>query len=239
MSNDNRRQPMSEAEMIQGLLKPTIPMSPVFAGFRETTTNLSNFIVDMFVNTFKINECDHCVMFPIRDKANKIVDFELWIYFDTKRGAQSGHPTITRIGNKNKGAQVGNSGKIDLRGYVGAKMCNGGFQLSDEFKTVFGTISELDDDNRIIVQADPHFPQVATIKCDFFKVIELCLGISPKDNYDFSIIGCDPVNSRNGDSIDYMLTIVKEISTNGNRRGKTGIDYSISDMRKVRNANKR
>ena len=46
--------------------------------------------------------------------------------------------------------------------------------MSNEFKALFGTISELDDDNRIIVQADPHFPQVATIKCDFFKVIEMC-----------------------------------------------------------------
>lgn len=236
MSNDNTRRPMSEAELINGLTKPTIPINPMGAMFKETTTNLANFVVDMFANTFGITECDHCVMFPIRNKANQIVDFDLYIYFDTKRGGAN--PTITRISNKGKAQNAGN-GKLDLRGFVGAKMTNGGFKMSDEFKAVFGTVSELDDENRIIVQADPHFPQVATIKCDFFKVIEMCLGISPKDNYDFSIIGCDPVNNRNGDSIDYMLTIVKEINMNGNRRGKTGIDYSISDMKKVRNANKR
>lgn len=230
MNENNKSQSVkTETDLITGLCRPNIPISPTGAIYRETTANIARFVVDMLANSFKIHEADHVFMYPIKDKSNRIVDFNLLIYFDTRRGGNN--PNISRV-NGNKKQTSDN--RPDLMAIAGTRFSNGGFQLSEHFKKVITPIAITQDGN-IVVKADPNHSFVGVIECDFFKVIELCLGITSTDNYDFSIIGCDQVRGTN-EGLDYFLTFTKEISDNVNRKGRGGIDYSVSDMRTIKNA---
>ena len=232
MNQNNKSQPVkTQADLIQGLYQVSIPINPTGAIYRESTSQLANFIVDMLANTFHLTEADHAFMYPVKDKTGRIVDFQLHISFDTRNGGQN--PNISRVTGKNNKQTSGN--KPDLMAIAGARFTNGGFRLSDDFKKTMSSIAITQDGN-IVVNADPAYDFIGVVECDFFKVIGLCLGIKSSDNYDFSIVSCDPVKVAGEVSLDYMLTITKEITDNVSRRGKKGIDYSMSDMRMLRNS---
>lgn len=239
MSNyENRnKKPMTPQELLEGITKPNIPIDPFGALYRERSSTLSGMIVDMFVNTFKIVETDHILMYPISDKAGRVRDFGLSIFFDTRRGGQNWG--IRKLNTNQKSSHY-SAGGADLRGILGNRMSDGGFELSDQFKKVFAPIAEKNDDGNIIIETDPNYNFVGVIRCDFFEVIGLCLGIVPSDNYDFAIVDCKGMNvDSNGLASDYLLTFTKEISlNNAHRRGKNGIDYSRADTRIMKNANR-
>ena len=225
------RKPITQQDLIAGLTKPVIPIAPTGAIYKESTSSLANKIVDMFVNNFGIIECDHVFMYPVQDKAGRIVDFNLTMYFDTTRGGANS--TITRASGP-KAASIGN-GRADLRGLVGAKLSNGGFNITQTFKEKIGAVAELDNDNRIVIKADPDYNKIACVECNFFKIIGLCLGVSSDDNYDFSIIDCTPFRN-SADNLDYNLVLTKEISAQDRRRGRNGINYEYADRRNMRAA---
>ena len=219
-------------DLIAGLSKPTIPIAPFGALYRETTTSLANKIVDLLSNNFGIIETDHVFMYPVTDKNNRIVDFDMYIYFNTRNSAKTGRPAgITRITN-NK-ATRGNDGRVDLSGLVGGNFGNGGFRMEDNFKKVIGSLAVLNNDGNIVVQADREHNFIAVIRCDFFKAIGLCLGITSDDNYDFSVIDCQAFRN-NAENLDYTIVFTKEISMNNRRRGKDGINYEYADRRNMK-----
>lgn len=216
--------------LVQGCLQTAIPIAPIGAIYRETTTSIANKVVDMLNNTFGIIEADHVFMYPVSDKTGRIVDFNMVIYFNCANN-RGGNYTIRRMNGK---ANNYNGGRLDLTGLAGAQMGNGGFEMTPDFKKRIASIACLDDNNNIVVKPDPNHNMVAVIQCDFFKVIALCLGISPDDNYDFSILDCQPFRN-NADSLDFTLIFTKEIRTENRRRGKDGINYEYSDRRNMKN----
>lgn len=227
----NEQKVKTEKDLILGLSRPVIPINPVAAEYRETTSTLCQFIVDMFANSFKIAETDHAFVYPVRNKQNQIVGFNLNLYFNTRGNNQN--KNIWRV----SGAKAqNNNGRPDLMALAGARMSDGGFKMSDTFKQIMCPISA-GGDNKIEVKADINNRDVAVIECDFFAVLAMCLDIKSDDNYDFTILSCDPV--RDGqDSLDYLLSFRKEISGN-NRKGKRGYDYADSDRYAMRTNGRR
>lgn len=233
-NNRGFRVPMTEDELLRGLDQTTIPLRRVGSEFEGTTSVIASQIVDMMNNTYRIQECDHTFMYPVRNEKGHICDFDLYLYFNTKGGTN-----IKRAGSKGQRTNTNGNGGVDLRDFLGGKSSTGGFVLNDTFKTVIGSIAILDDDDRIVVEAEKDNPNSAVVKCDFFKVVALVLGIEHDDPYDFNIISCSPINNGGREALDYNLSIIKRISMNQNRRGRQGFDYSSSDLRRMRAANSR
>ena len=217
--------------LVDNLNSTAIPITPVGAIFRETTQTLARFVVDWLNNTCKISEADHVLMYPIYDKSNKIVDFDMVCYFNTKNSMNSKNRMISKVYSGK--ATRNNAGRADLASLLGQNTSTGGFNMTNEFKTLVGSIAELNNDGNLIIRADRTYPFVAVIKLDFFKVISLLLGITDEDNYNFSVMNCDPV--ANNDSMDYSLLIAKFIDINNNRRGNHGVNYTSSDRQMITN----
>lgn len=219
--------------LVDKLTETAAPMAPVGALFRENTQTLANSVVDWLNNNCKIVEADHVIMYPKYDKQNNIFDFDMYCYFNTKNSANSKTQMISKIyGGKVTRNNVGRANLADL---VGQNTITGGFNMTTQFKTIVGSIADLNNDGNLIINADRQYPFIAIIKLDFFKVIGLLLAITDDDNFNFSIYDCKPVT--NGDNMDYSLLIAKYIDiNNSSRRGKNGkINYTNSDRRMINN----
>ena len=238
MANQQQGRLAREEDLIAGLRDVSIPMSPSGVLFKETTSSLSNKICDLFARTLNIPECDHVVMIPIEDeKTRSIIDFALVVSFDITRGNQYGN--IRKLSGKKQAYNMG-GGKQDLRPLAGTRMTNGGYTTSDAFKKAFASLAKKDNDGNIIIRTEETDQRVAVIECDFFKVLEIALGITSDDHYNFAIADCQPINSGNGRSLDYSLLILKEIDDGvSNRRGKSGINYEFADVKYARKFNSR
>ena len=220
--------------LVDKLTETAIPIAPVGAMFRENTQRMAKFVVDWLNNTCNIVEADHVIMYPKYDKQNNIVDFDMYCYFNTKNSATNKNAMITKIYNGK--ATRNNVGRANLADLIGQNTSTGGFSMTNQFKSLVGSIADLNNDGNIIIRADRQYPFVATIKLDFFKVISLLLGITDEDNFNFTVMSCDPITN-GGDNMDYSLLIAKFIDiNNSNRRGKNGkINYAYSDRQMITN----
>lgn len=234
--NETMSRPLTQQERIEGLDKTNIPLTKSGTYFVETTTNLANKIVDMMVNTYGITECDHVFMHPVKSKDGRVVDFQLYMYFNTNRSRGSQTWSIRRFGGDNKGNRardLGN-GRVDLSGAFGTKTSNGGFELSESFKKTVGAVAVLNDNRQIVVRADKKDRSIGIVECNFFDILAMCLDIKTDDPFDFAIVECTPASGGRNSDLDYELQIIKHLTKNGQRRGKSGVNYEFRDRELLR-----
>ena len=226
----NERQNVGTNDATKKLSETAISMNPVGAIFRESSSKLASKIVNLFVDTYGIKETDHVCMYPVKDKSGRIKDFEMVMYFNV-RGNQAGKANIWRV-SKNGKAQSDDSGRINFAPMLGAKLTNGGFQISDEFRKIFSVIAYLDENNRIMIDAIDGHPDIACVRLYFFDVIAICLGIGSNDPVNPTIVDCVP--DRNNDSPnEYIITLGKIISGDGKSR-RRGVNYDNIDSNIIR-----
>ena len=235
-ANNNKTAEETKLSQIDRLVKPVIPVDPIGAIYRITTTKLADHAVDLINNTLGIEELDHIFISPEFDENGKIADFIAAAGFNTSRNTKEW--SIRRLGKSSAGNNNSKDGRIDLLPFLGSRTSTGGFEMSGRFKEVFGAIAETNNNGDITVKAGERDPRMAIVDLDFFKLVGLCFGVQQKDNFDFSIEQCRAVRNESSNT-EYVLEVKKYISHNNSSRGKSGMDYTAMDQQYRRKANRR
>lgn len=205
----------------------TIPMSMTGVVIKDTTNSLADKIVNMFAGEFDIPELEHCLFYPVYDKAGELVDFDAVLYFNTNAGNK-----FKNISKAGSGAGRTNDGRVNLMALAGSRTATGVFDINDKFRKTFAPVANTDRDGNIIIKAVPESANIAVVECNFFRLLALCLGISSNDPFDFTVAECYPLNNNHG-SPDFGLVIVKEMIVGQNRRVKSGTNYAALDNKRI------
>lgn len=224
--NFNRNQ-FDPQSAIESLMETNIPLNIKGSLWTITTPKLQKEITDMIADTMSIPEIDQVFLWPVRGKSGQVEDFNMIAYFVCD---QNGNGNITRLTQSRPGVSRNSKGNVSLMGAVYNKAQDGNYRISDHFKKKIGAIAILDDDDNIIVKADPDGDKrVAVVELDFWKVLSMVLAIDPDSNLDFEITDCQPCNNSNN-CMDFILEIKKTI-TAAKKRSKKNINYESRNRR--------
>ena len=222
---NNYRNQFDPKELVAGLNHTNAPLTLEGTLWSDTTPKLASKVANIISEDFGIREIDQVFIYPERNKRGDVEDFGVVAYFMCDQNGDGGN--IKRLGGSTKpGANRTNRGSTDLRCFVSPKLSTGGFQLSDHFKSKIGAIAQLTDDGNIVIKADNRDKRIAMVSLDFWKVMSLVMDIDSESPYDFTIIECNPLNTKS-DCMDFAIKVIKSIEKNGSGKNRrSNIDYS-------------
>lgn len=213
-------------DLVDGL-KPQIKIPQIGALYQDTLSNIGRNFTDFIRDNFGITELETVIITPhmvsYKDNTAECDELNIIACFDTSAQGQSQNVFFRGKGSGN--ANKGSNGRINMTQFVGAGVGSAGqYGYSQQFEQVMGPFCKTNEKGNPIlalksVQSLPS--KVAVLELDWRAVMSLILGITSNDCYDFLIYS---VSSTKNDS---LITLIKFISGNQNRKGKhSGVNYS-------------
>lgn len=238
MSNNNQRNgnngnggynpnQFKQQELQEGLFKVPDTSGLIGLLFNKRKSGWEDDIQSMFISTYGVSECSNVSFLPLFNRGEDLpYDVLCRAFFDTLNAASG---MITRVGSDVVARPNGHITTIFDLGGTNAFLEDGDFNVSEEFKKLFGALS-VNPGRELQIRQVPNKPHVACVDLDWRSVMCLRLGIQDNDPYNFTVIKTEPITDAKNEIVDYFMMISKFISTDNRRkknaeRNKSNVDY--------------
>lgn len=210
-------------KLVEGL-KPIVGIPTSGMIFKDNTDHLATKIVEEISTRFNIPELDNIMFTPRLAKSDVGAAEIVTMAFFTTNGGGNGN--IYYRGGKNGKNNRSQNGRFNMVNVAGvAAGGTGPFATSDEFRKVFMPLCKTNEKGNPIfnIKSVQGMNGLAQIELDFNAVMCLALGVTPNDQYDFSVMNITPIPNTN----NYNITLAKFIAGGGVKKGRNGeVNYN-------------
>lgn len=218
---ENRTNESYAQKLVEGL--DTVVAIPTCGKiYKDNTDHLATKIVEEISTRFNIPELDNIMFTPRLSKTDVgAAEIVTMAFFTTKDA--SGNIYYRGGKNKNNRTQSGRVSMVNVAGVAAGG--TGPFGTSENFRRTFIPLCKTNEKGNPIfnIKTVQNTNGLAQIELDFNAVMCLALGVSPNDQYDFSVMNVCPIPNTN----NYNITLAKFISGGGVKKGRSGeVNYS-------------
>ena len=224
MKKDQQQsQQLYSTELISGL-SPLVKMNQIGSVLQVKLSDLGSELTELLVNQTGVQELDNITIVPHLAQNSANLDHLVVVAYFVTEGQKEG--TTQNIWYKGKGARVENGERLNLVNMAGGNVSEGGqFSMSNNFKDAFKAFVKWNDKGnpmmnlKLVMNKGSY--RVASLELDWQIMLQLALGIEPQDPYTYSVLCVNPINN------DFLLTLMKRIVDNRERKGKhSKINYA-------------
>ncbi len=198
-------------------LNPLIPMTLIGKIYATTTDEMGKALVERFRDNLHITEVDNVMFMPALSRSGAgLSDLAVKVYFMTQNGKN--------VYYRGKGNNQGPNGRINMISVAGGSYNSTGlYGRSKEFDDTFKPLCKLSDNGKPImnIKSEQHNRGLASLELDWQKVMMMVMGVTPDDQFNFTIIHVTPIANTNNFNV-----MVAKVAANKTQSGKSGADYS-------------